>query len=292
MSDFIQDTWQDLREKRLWPVALVLALAIVAIPILLTKSAAQPPAAAPVASSTETDDRVAVDLDVGDAASSGAGSALDRFDEGDPFAPPSGIADNTGGSDTAASASSAGPSGGGTDSSGGDSPPASSPGQPVAAPPVKRTETNAYEYVADVTFWTGDRRRRIRGLRKLDMLPSQSAPVLIFMGASKEGGNAVFLVDSTLKAAGEGHCVPSPANCAYVHVGPGSEHAFATQEGDTYRLRVDEIRRVKVKAGSARTAARASVGAATRRFELPSLADLVEETVVSVGPSSAKTDGR
>ena len=292
MSDFIQDTWQDLRAKRLWPVAVALALAIVAIPILLTKSAAQPPVAEPVASSPQPGDRVAVDLDGGDAASSGAGSALDKFDEGDPFTPPGGIADNGSGSDTAASA--AGPSDGGGGGGVDDPAPDSSPGRPVAAPPVTRTETNAYEYVADVTFWSGNRRRKIRGLRKLDMLPNQSAPVLIFMGASKEGGNAVFLVDSTLKAAGEGHCTPSPANCAYVHVGPGSEHAFSTEEGDTYRMRVDEIRRVKVKSGAARTSARAATGApaAVRRFELPSLADLVEETVVTTGASSPAAEGR
>lgn len=295
MNDFIQDTWQDLRDKRLWPVAVVLALAIVAIPILLTKSAAQPPVADPVADSASASDRVTVQLEDGDAASSGTGSALDKFEKGDPFTPPSRISAASAGSDAAAGATAAGPSdaGGSGGGGGGESSPAPAPdSQPVAAPPTTRTETSSYEYVADVTFWTGDRRRKVRGLRKLDMLPNQSAPVLIFMGASKEGGNAVFLVDSTLKAAGEGRCVPSGANCAYVHLGPGSEHTFSTAEGDAYRLRIEEIRRVKVKAGSARSAARASTGAATRRFELPSLADLVEETVVTTGPSSVGTDGR
>jgi hypothetical protein len=160
------------------------------------------------------------------------------------------------------------------------------------APPTTRTETAQYEYVADVTFWTGDRRRKVRGLRKLDMLPNQSAPVLIFMGTSGDGGNAVFLVDSTLKAAGEGRCVPSPANCAYVHIGPGSEHAFTTVEGDSYRLRIEEIRRVEVKASAARAArpsARTSVGnrTASRRFELPSLVDLIAVTETTTTPGSA-----
>jgi hypothetical protein len=37
MKDFALNVWEDLRAKRLWPVALVLALALVAVPILLLK---------------------------------------------------------------------------------------------------------------------------------------------------------------------------------------------------------------------------------------------------------------
>jgi hypothetical protein len=285
MSDLFNDIWQDLREKRLWPIALVLVLAIVAIPVALTKSAAQPPASTPVAETEGAYDRVTVKLDGADAASTGAGSALDEFAEGDPFTPPSAIAKSAGAGATA-TASLAGPSDGGDSGqpSGGGSSPSPSPDAPVdVVPPVTRTETSQYEYVADVTFWVGNQRREMRGLRKLDMLPNQSAPVLIFMGTAGDGGNAVFLVDSTLKAAGEGRCVPSRANCAYVHVGPGSEEAFTTEQGDSYRLRVDEIRRVKLKASASRSQrprARTAVGddTAIRRFELPSLADIVAVT--------------
>ena len=232
MNDYARDTWQDLREKRLWPVAVVLALAIVAIPLLLTKSAAQPTADQTAIPVPTEEMRVAVSRDEGDAASSGTGSALDRFAEGDPFTPPGRIAAK--GDAVAASASTAGPSDDGATTGGGggseSSPPSSSPDAP-APPPVTRTETKAFEYVADVTFWNGDRRRQLRGLRKLDMLPNQSAPVLIFMGTSGQGGNAVFLVDSTLKTTGEGHCVPDRANCAYVHIGPVSVVKSCSEPG-------------------------------------------------------------
>jgi hypothetical protein len=288
MNDLFQDVWHDLREKRLWPLAVVLLLAIVAVPALLTKSAAQPPIVEPVATAPSPDSRVTVELDGDAAASTGTGSGLGKFAESDPFTPPGRITDSTG---TDATSTTAGPSGdgdGGPTTGGGGSdnigaPPFSPPGVPIdPAPPRTRTETAEYEYVADVSFWTGDRRRKIRGLRKLDMLPSQSAPVLIFMGTTGEGGNAVFLVDSTLRAVGEGRCVPRPANCVYVHLGPGSEHAFTTVEGDSYRLRVEEIRSVEVKAapGATRPSARTSTGnqPAVRRFELPSLVDLVAVT--------------
>lgn len=308
MNDLLQDTWHDLREKRLWPIAVVLVLAIAAVPVLLTKSAAQPPAVAPVVVEPETDDRFTVELDGADAASSGSGSLLDKFAEGDPFTPPDAIA-KASKSDTATSATVAGPTangpsdGGGSGGvgGGGDSgPEAPAPDAPAdVPPPVTRTETAEFEYVADVTFWQGPHRRKMRGLRKLDMLPSQRAPVLIFMGTAGDGGNAVLLVDSTLKAAGEGRCVPEPSNCVYVHLGPGSEHAFTTEDGESYRLRIDEIRRVKVKPSAPRKRVRPSArtstgdGAAVRRFELPSLVDLVEvtetETSVQAPPPVSKS---
>jgi hypothetical protein len=97
-------------------------------------------------------------------------------------------------------------------------------------------------------------------------------------------GNAVFLVDSTLQAAGEGSCKPSRSECAFLYLGPGSEHEFTNDEGDSYTLRVDEIRRVKLGAGKRASASRKDktiAGAAlgqpsrARRFSPPLLADAV-----------------
>ena len=90
-------------------------------------------------------------------------------------------------------------------------------------------------------------------------------------------GNAVFLVDSTLSAAGEGKCKPSRAECAFLYLGAGSEHEFTDEDGDSYQLKVDQIRKVKVEpAGAAalpgtRASRRsASVGpTAARRFVPP-----------------------
>ena len=49
------------------------------------------------------------------------------------------------------------------------------------------TTTTVYKYVVDVTFSANGRTRRIKGLEKLDMLPSQASPLLIFMGVTAEG---------------------------------------------------------------------------------------------------------
>src|ERR687895_290473 len=154
------------------------------------------------------------------------------------------------------------------------------------APPVdggEKTTTVNYTYVADVTFRANNRRRKIKAMEKLDILPDRANPLLIFLGVTENAGNAVFLVDSTLAAAGEGTCKPSNSNCAFLYLGPGSEHEFTNDEGDSYTLRVDEIRRVKVgdeKANASKKdkkTAKAAVGqpAPARRFSLPLLADLV-----------------
>lgn len=283
MTDFVKNIWSDLREKRLWPVAVVLLIGIVAVPVVLAKSSTAPAPSGDTVVADTSIARSSVALDTASAAASSTGSSLEVFGPDDPFAPPSAIARAPETGTVTASAAGAGETvdvqvdgGGGTiDETVDVTPP---------APKTKtktETETTSYEYVADISFWQGQRRRQIKGLHKLDMLPNESAPLLIFMGATGDGGNATFLVDSTLTTAGEGSCRPSRSNCAFVDIGPGAEHVFTTEEGDSFRLRVEEIRRVKVTAGasaSKRPSAHTSVGnaPAARRFTLPSLVDLVE----------------
>jgi len=298
MSTFFQDLLHDLREKRLLPVAVLLLVGIVAIPAVLTKSSDEPSTPVPLASTSDAPKAANLQLDTENAAVSGTGSVLDSFNAKDPFAPPKSV--TKAGSATAQEASSeAGADGGAGAAPGGPGDaPGGSPSPVAPQPPIPPTTTAEYEYVADVTFWNGNQRRSIRGLRKLDMLPNQSNPVLIFMGATSKGGDAVFLIDDTLQANGEGRCVPSRSNCAFVEIGPGSEEAFTTEDGDSYRLRIDEIRRVKVRAGastSKRPTANAAVGDTARRFMLPSLTDLVlvtgpEENASSDAAQSGSED--
>ena len=296
MTDFFKNIWSDLREKRLWPVAVVLLIGIVAVPVVLAKSSTTPaPSGDTVVTDTSTA-RSSVALDTESAAASSTGSSLEVFGPDDPFAPPRVVARAAKTEVDVASAAGAGETvdvqvdgGGETDETIDVTPP---------APRTEtKTETTSYEYVADISFWRGERRKRIKGLRKLDMLPNESAPLLIFMGATGNGGNATFLVDSTLTTAGEGSCRPSASNCAFVDIGPGAEHVFTTEEGDSFRLRVEEIRRVKVTAGASangRPSAHTSVGnqPAARRFTLPSLIDLVEvSTTNTTAVDSSKSAG-
>jgi hypothetical protein len=226
------------------------------------------------------------------------------FDPSNPFKPPKGAIkkpqDDTadaGPSEGDSSETSGGADTGTTDT-GGSTGGGTTPNTPGGTPPSTGggTTTTAYKYVVDLTFTANGRTRRIKGMEKLDMLPSQSSPLLIFMGVTPKGSNAVFLVDSTLEAAGEGKCKPSAAECAFAYIGAGSEYIFTEDNGDSYTVRIDEIRKVKVgaSANSAKAKgakAHAAVGP-NRRFVPPLVADLVVEASETTQASDTDTESR
>ena len=132
-----------------------------------------------------------------------------------------------------------------------------------------------------MTFASNGKARRIKGLSRLDMLPSQSSPLLLFLGVDESAGSAVFLVDSTLKGTGEGTCSPSPSDCGVLALGAGSEHEFVDEDGNSYAIRIDEIRRVKVSKASA--SKRKVATSSRRRFKPRILTDLMTETISARG---------
>jgi hypothetical protein len=300
MQNFVMQLWNDLRARRLVPVAVLLVAGLIAAPVVLSKKAEESPAptpaqAAPTQAKQQTGPEELAKVKLEDAIGKGNGSSLSAFDVNNPFAPPSKVlkaareatqADSgatdtgTGGAttDTGTGTGTGGGTGGGTDNGTGGG----GGGQ-------GGTTTQEFTYVLDVTFWANGHKRSIKGMEKLDILPSEANPLLIFMGVTDSAGNAVFLVDSTLDTAGEGKCTPSKAECAFLYLGAGSEQEFTNADGDSYRLRINEIRKVKVgdkqssaasEKKAAKSAARAAVGdtAPARRFSPPILTDLVVES--------------
>jgi hypothetical protein len=304
MKIFLLDLWHDLREKRLWPVAVVLLLGLVAVPVLLAKPAGEPaPAPVVAAPSVKEKEREALaalaKVKLGEE-EVGKGSTLGVFDPDNPFAPPKGTikkedAPGTPDFDGGPVDTVGGPGAGGDVTGGGV------PDGGVGAPTTPdtggdgETKTTVFKYVVDVTFTANGSTRRIKGLEKLDMLPNSSSPLLIFMGVTAKGSDAVFLVDSTLEAAGEGRCKPSPDECAFAYIGAGAEYVFTEEDGDTYTVKIDEIRKVKVGASGSSKAkgatARASVGR-QRRFVPPILADLVVVATDRLEDSNSDPESR
>ncbi|MEA2364006.1 MAG: hypothetical protein QOD71_3151 [Thermoleophilaceae bacterium] len=308
MQNFLIGVFNDLRARRLLPVAVLLVAGLVAAPVMLSKKAgdsAAPAPEQPAAKSKSAKPQGPAELAQVklDEIAKGSGSSLSAFDTSDPFAPPRKVvaaASRQAGADAGTAAPDTGgtttdtgtPTGGGTTE--GSTPDTGTGGG--------GTKTSEFTYVLDVTFWANGRTRKIEGMEKLDMLPSQAAPLLIFMGVSDGAGNAVFLVDSTLDTAGEGKCKPSPSDCAFLYLGAGSEQEFTNDDGDSYRLRIDEIRKVKVgdgsgTAGSSKASsksARAAVGATApaRRFAFPVLTDLVVQSGVGSDNSTDASERR
>jgi hypothetical protein len=298
---FLNGVFEDLRARRLLPVAVLLVAALVAVPILLSKKAEEPSVAPVEPSTTQSTDRPEGPAALAqvrlEELEKGTGSSLSAFDESNPFAPPAKVVEAakdeaglatgapTGGevAPVGGGTTGTGDTGAGTDQGGGDTGDGGGDGG-------GDTKTTEFTYVIDVTFTSNGRERKVKGMEKLDVLPGPDQPLLIFMGVTDDGGNAVFLVDSTLTASGEGSCKPSPEDCAMVHVGPGSQEQFANDIGDVYQLRVDQIRKVKVEDLEAEAAAskkekqgktaKAAVGSngPSRRFVPPILTDLLVVT--------------
>ena len=289
MNDFILDIWNDLREKRLWPVAVLLLAGLIAVPVVLSKPAEEPTVAPVTASPEAKTEGVAKGLAALTVAKDepGEGSTLDVFDPSDPFKPPKDIVakaqdDGTSTTTDSGSAATADTGAGTTDTGGGGGTTTTEP--PSGTPTPSQPQTVEYRYVADITFTNNGKKRKIKGLERLDVLPGEQNPLLIFLGAGKNGNNAVFLVDSTLTAAGEGKCKPSRSECAFLYIGAGSVEELTNDDGDSYTIRVDQIRKVKVgddastaKAGDSKTKANAAVGSepASRRFVPPLITDLI-----------------
>lgn len=300
MNAFLLDLWADLRAKRMWPVAALLVIGLVAVPVVLSKPADEPaPAPAPVQAETSEDSDAVKGLAALTVAKTeaGEGSTLDVFDPANPFKPPQKVLAGSADADAAADTG----QGSGADAGGGATDGGTTTDGGTGTGTGGGTGTGdggsggtggtsevAYRFVVDVTFIQEGKKRKIKGLERLEVLPGDANPLLIFLGAGTKGGNAVFLVDSTLTAAGEGRCKPSKAECAFLYLGAGSEHEFTSEEGDSYTLRVDQIRKVKVGApadedstgaDSANTAKASFEGeTATRRFVPPLIADLVTLT--------------
>ena len=275
MSLLFKDLIHDLREKRLWPVAAVLLLAIVAVPAVLLRSSSEDSAAAPVATPV-----TGANADAAVVALAGEGevpaSSLDSFDAKDPFEPSGSAAPAPPaqaevppaqdslipeGSDPSA------PDSGGSPGSTGDG--GGLPGVPGGTAPGSddgdgdgKSKPTAYAYAVDVRFGRRDATiRTYRSLERLDVLPrGGDAPVLVFLGVSPTGKTAIFLVDSALDQHGDGRCKPSRDECTFLHLTTEAGHDLhylENEEGDRYAIRLLDIRRERVETKKAKSSKKA-----------------------------------
>jgi hypothetical protein len=222
MTTFLLDLWQDLRAKRLWPIAVALLAATVAVPAVLFKPASSTPAPTTAATTPKDGKLPAVTLD----ASSVNSSHLDVFKQKNPFsemsdATPTGdgtdnpLADSVGKAVSKAgdSTSAGGSAGGGstTPSGGSSEPPPTGPdGKPI------EPGVHYFTYTADVLFGPRGNVKAYKSLTQLDVLPDGNNPVVAFMGAAGGKSATFFIADPAFRADGEGSCDPNPDNCMFL----------------------------------------------------------------------------
>jgi hypothetical protein len=233
----VKDTWQQFVQRRLWPVAIVLLAALVAVPVLLAKNptpAAPVPAPANGGASASTD--VAMTQPVvspaqrDDSRRHVLGARKDVFrPEVTPTPTPSTTTVTS--SKTSKSSTGGTPAGG---NSGGSTTPITVPagtGGGIVTPGVTKPKPKTWPGDSlTVRFSTGDTTAPKSVLLKDKGLPADGAagattdaqPLLVYLGLAKGGKEALFLLDASLKADGDGRCDgDGSADCATLHLRAG-----------------------------------------------------------------------
>jgi hypothetical protein len=255
VNAFFRTVLDDLVEKRLWPVAVALGIALLAIPLLLSKPAGEEPAApaapaTPAVSSGGPLSAFQPVVNTQGKKSSEIRKDLEGFESKDPFKPqnlPGGGGDGGGtdaGSVEVQGGGSAGGSSGGGNADVSDSPPlgtsggGSGDGSSGGSTGGTEPQIFYYTYAADVRFGKEGNLDR-KTLQQFRPLPSSENPVVVFMGVKEDGETAIFLLSAAASTTGEGNCEPDDT-CTFLYMKKGDkqriEAVSANDEIVTYEL--------------------------------------------------------
>lgn len=272
---FLRNLVRDLVDKKLWPIAVALVLALVAIPVVLGSGSSEQPAATPVvtpgataAAAPNGGAQVAVaELDTTARARAGAvrnpfngpkaGTDEAKGDEvevaGDKPKPDDGKGASGGSTEKAEETPKAdADAGSGKDET------------VVRKPPAKADEESEpkvdEKWVAVLRFGVAGETRRQRAIGRLAPLPGEANPIIVFLGVLDDHKTALFLVSSDADASGDGTCKPSKSECESVRMTKGETEFFDVTMDDgsvvQYQLDLEKVRprRVTSKAVAAKAA--------------------------------------
>jgi hypothetical protein len=275
---FLKDLMADLFERRLWPIALGLLVALVAVPTLLSEPGAPdstaPPASGALTGSISSETQPVVNV------SQGYGKnfrrRVRRLARKNPFiqqAIPTPPPTSKPGQGSSAPAGGLGAGAGAGAGAGGGTlaPPTTQPSPTTGedlTDAVKDGDAVLFQYTAAVNFGEVGQAEK-KSLKALDPLPSRENPVVVFMGVLTDGGTAVFLVSQSVTSRGEGECKPSRDQCTFVHLKKGDVRFFEVPNPDgtsvtTYELELREIRVKKIEQTEGKSSRRRATGASAR----------------------------
>jgi len=228
----------ELVERRLWPLAVLLVAAAIAIPVLLVKPASHAPAPINVAGAAGSAlTRPAVNI-----ADSAGGPVVGA--RKNPFRQqhvPKATASTTGAANQLGPATPSGgstSSGGGTTSGAGGTGGGGSSGVSTGTPPPTSSGPTT---VLEVRFGPADGHRTTREIAAGSPLPSATNPLLIYLGQTKHG--AAFLVSSDAQPQGDGQCEPDKSICSTLYMKSGDTESFdVTGPAGTVQYQLDVLR--------------------------------------------------
>ena len=245
---FFKGIFDELRSRRLWPVALVLVVALVAIPVLLSKSASSPSVAQLPSAGTPASllpPVPGVTADTGPTHSRLIGAARDPFTQQKLAAAAATTVTAASGAATAVassatgSSSTSGATGSTTTSSttpSSGSVPVSTPGTPKsitpgATPtpaPAGLTSTQSYHVTLAITNPAGGL-DTIDPLERLTVLPGSPQPLLVELGVLQGGNRVLFAVQPGTVVSGPGTCTPGPIDCEILSLGQDQTEQLSVQ---------------------------------------------------------------
>ncbi|MBA2763244.1 MAG: hypothetical protein H0U42_00965 [Thermoleophilaceae bacterium] len=265
MKVLLLDIAHDLRSKRLWPVAAVLVIAIIAVPVVLLGGGSDGEVPPPVAAVPAPQSQLSTEVRVSESPEGGS-SKLGEFTKHNPFKASS----KAGLEDPEEAAG----SGNGQPASAGEAPavqPSPQPQSPAAqepkaekAPkaskedaaatpadtrPVKVDERSGKSkrstrdpqvvvYKADLAYGEAGKVKRHNGVEPLTIFP-RSSRLFQFSGIDGRSRSVFTVLSPGLIAdKGEGQCTQVAGRCAVLRLKKGEERVFRNGEGDRFRLRV------------------------------------------------------
>lgn len=263
----------DLVARRLWPVALALVVALVAVPAVVLAGAGDADPGDPSAQILAGEPAAVKPVEDETGVKSG-GTARDPFKQ-----PPAPKPESSGGQDgSGGSGGSGGSSPGGTSSAGGGLPgidtvpvdgttggtsPGSGSGS-ASKPGAGKSDDNRDSWHVDLRFGkNGGTLTEKKDVPRLSPLPSRTEPFFVYLGIAADGKNAMFLVSSDATVTGDATCKPSKQNCERVHMEAGETAFFdvTTPEGQVVQYQLELVRI------SRKVAANAAVAKAARARE-------------------------
>jgi hypothetical protein len=268
---FLRNLLSDLVDKRLWPVAVLLVGALVAIPVLLgggssdTGSVASVPN---VSAGTTTPTQIRVTEETNLASIAPTGSKHNPFTQ--PKVKKAAVEQDT----TTPTPSEPAPSAGGDATTGGATTPSTTPTAPStdATPTTPKTdEADTKAIRVDLRFGEPGKtkQRSFTDIARLSALPSPDEPIVIFLGVKKDRKTATFLISSDATATGDGVCKPAATNCQTIEMQEGDSTFLDIDLGQGVRqFRLDVKRIGEIDKGTAEkaSAARARASAAGRDY--------------------------
>jgi hypothetical protein len=247
---FFPNLIKELRDRKLWPIAIGLIVALVAVPVLLSKKTStdlvtpQPTGGLPYSTGTTLP---AISVQTTSASSKLPGNGRNPFTPQHiattattttaatitPVTTSSGSGSSGTGS-TGSTGSTGGSSGGGSGVSSTPAPssstPAPAPSKPAPKPgPPSLTATQSYQVSLAISGKASGNLNTIDPLERLSILPSPQEPLLVEYGVLQGGHQVVFAVQPGAAVSGPGTCTPGPIDCEVLTLSPGQTEAVSKQ---------------------------------------------------------------